>query len=492
MSILQDVFDLAKDMTAVGDDITDDVLSKKRFTSVSRQAKEGTLQFPVIISKSIPLEDAQMISKALEKEFASMLQTTLTMNPFLNLATDKNAAGYLRRFHQNSDIRTNVFNDVFNTIGSVGESDITEPSIDTSEKEFDEQEILDKIDGAMEGFTGILEGSTPEMHRSLLFNSESTFGAISESTVSELYRPLHPIRNRADKIIMEATSNSNSTVTIDKVKDLRHTTDNRYQNHDNKFGDVTTGDVTNVYNVKGGPNTKIPGMEEKIDYQLPRSVLVDNDVKKANELISTSMHVRTILTNRTNQTLGHMDFMIGVKAMMHPVSSDDIIENVSDGIMKRGKFFKFVRWTTGEIEFVRDFLFNVKDIKQDVSRSRRSNDSRWWSLLKRRRKISNLRKHTFLPGNILPNTTLVVSTEEVDYLKNNNKINLEDISIIDKLMDYYFLLGIVIVDSSTGVAKFLFDGDRSYNTVTFSGLERGDLSGRGADIKDVIKLVQRI
>lgn len=459
MSILQDIFDLAKDMTRIGDDFATDVLDKKRFTSVSRRAKEGTLQFPVIISKSISLEDAQMITKAMEKEFASMLQTSLTMSPFLNLSKQKDAAGYLRQFHQNSDVRTNAFNDALNTLQSVGENTTHDDndlnSVDLSDEEGN---IPEK---ALEGFTGTMEGSTPEMNRDLFFNSQSMMDSLHESTVSELYRPIHPLQTRASKIIMEAAGPGKK----------------------GKGGNTTVNNYFGKDGSQGQPTLK---------YELPRGVLTDNDVKKANELISTSMHVRTILTNKANEAQGHMDFMIGVKAMMHPVASDDIVENVTNGILKRGRFFKFVRWTTGEIQFVRDFLFNVSEIRDDVARTTKGNDSRWWSLLKRRRKIANLRKFTFLPGDILPNTSLVLSTEEVDYLKNNKGIDLEDITIVDKLMDQYFLIGLVIVDSSTGVAKFLFDGDRQYRTVTFSGLERGDMNGKGSDIKDVIKLVQRI
>ncbi|MNH46029.1 hypothetical protein D3C79_1086550 [compost metagenome] len=50
----------------------------------------------------------------------------------------------------------------------------------------------------------------------------------------------------------------------------------------------------------------------------------------------------------------------------------------------------------------------------------------------------------------------------------------------------------MIVDAGAQVAHFLFDGNEDYQTVTFSGLERGDLSGGGVDFKDVLKLVQRV
>jgi hypothetical protein len=173
---------------------------------------------------------------------------------------------------------------------------------------------------------------------------------------------------------------------------------------------------------------------------------------------------------------------------MHPVTSEEMVTNVVGACKNNSKIFNFIRWTTGEISFFKDFLLNMQEIKDDVF-NRSSGSSAWWITLKRRRALAKIKNLTFTPGHLLPNATLVMSIDETEFIKSEYGFDLMDTSFADKVMKQYFLLSLVIVDNSSMIAHFLFDGQTSYQTYTFGALEKEN-TGK-TDIKEVMKIINR-
>ena len=56
-----------------------------------------------------------------------------------------------------------------------------------------------------------------------------------------------------------------------------------------------------------------------------------------------------------------------------------------------------------------------------------------------------------------------------------------------RLMERYYLLGFAVVDESQELAYFIFDGERSYQTLSFKGLERENNNKN--DFKDIYKMI---
>ena len=70
-------------------------------------------------------------------------------------------------------------------------------------------------------------------------------------------------------------------------------------------------------------------------------------------------------------------------------------------------------------------------------------------------------------------TTLVVSQEEVEYMRKYNHVDLESVSTVLNLFTALNLMCIVIVDESLEVAKFIYDEqDPMWETISFNHLER--------------------
>jgi hypothetical protein len=524
MGIIRDILDTVKDVSSMSTDTMSSTLRRRKYSSISRQSLEGTLQFPVLVSKSLDIDTLQMMTKALERQYASFVQVSLTMNPVLNLQNDRDAIGYLRKFHQNSNVKTSL-GDVVGAGMSLLKENYEGYTDDL------QQSFL---------FAAVYEGSTSTLVAANKEQLQTILEGVREDVLNDKFVPRNPLyRFKNDNLAQY----HNSIVTEgksgkDRHKDKRGGRGGRdtegWAPEDSTTPEVIVNDFkwsddVHKYGMGGGPKggstptetpktspekdkpkgeptekarvTSKPASEpkrqesqdkpEKHDYTLPNNILKDNDAKKANELVPTTMHVRTILVNKEGANQGTMDFIIGIKTTMHPVSSDEMVSNLLTAVKSKSGFFNSIRWTSGEISFFKDFLFNVGEIKEDVS-NRSAGASHWWIALKRRRALAKTKKAMMLPNHILPNASIVLSMEEVEFIKSQYGYDLMNPMFVSKIMDTYFLLGFAVVDNSTQIAHFLFDGHEGFQSVSFTGLER-DAKGSGStDLKDVLKLVQRI
>lgn len=214
------------------------------------------------------------------------------------------------------------------------------------------------------------------------------------------------------------------------------------------------------------------------------SVLTDNDVKKANEVIPTTMEieVRTASGNNTK-------ILMGVKTINHPIDSEEMIFNVANCIREKRFFFRAIQWTSGEIRFFKDFVLSADRIKANVQQARNKNTN-WWRSL-RNKTVLGLIKQIGGRPNVIPNTTLVLSMDEIEYITNSYGINLlTDVNSVSKLLSHFCLLGFVILDSSSELAYMFFDGEANYQTFSYNALERENRNN-GNDMKALVSLLGR-
>jgi hypothetical protein len=199
------------------------------------------------------------------------------------------------------------------------------------------------------------------------------------------------------------------------------------------------------------------------------------------------MQVRILKESNSGENSTFIDFIVGIKATIHPVDSQDMITHLVSLFQERGKLFNFIKWTTGEISFFKDLLFNIDAIKGEISDTRVGKASQWWSVLKN---IKAKRKlHSFTRRNpVLPNAILIMSMEEIEYIKANYGYDLLEDKSGQKIIDGFNILQVVIVDSSSEVAYFFADGSERWDLVTFKCLER-ESGNAESQFKNILKAV---
>lgn len=505
MGILKEFNDIIKDVRS--SDIKE-YFGKKRYSSIARQSTEGTAMCTELITRGLDIETSQMITKALERKYASFLQIVISMNPYLDLSKTEDVSAYLKQFHTN-----------INTKFRPGE-------IFTDKILLENVNVLSSSDLAV--MFAITEGSNANIINDNIEQQYSVLEDLCPVTVNHMYKPEEVRTNFKNKnlnayYVSEAkggSSNFDKATMLSKKEKIdvahkqrdfhyksrqddfnnalkledvarnneRDTRDFNYRQSQDNLKQANTNRDYNLKKEQHGSNVakNIRDLEYRQYDMMSKSgvKLTDNEVKKANELVPTTMSVT--LSVRDGSSFGGMiNFVLGVKVHMHPIDSQEMVRNIVNGCRRNNKFFDFVRWTSGEISFFKDLVLNLNEIKDDIGS--RNGNSQWWSTLKRMKSLSAFKKATFSKNKIMPNASIVITMEEAEYIKSTYGFDLLDNKFVDKLMKEYFLFSFVVVDTSMEVAHFKFEGQEDFETVSFNGLERENNSKN--DFKEMYKLI---
>lgn len=439
-------------------------------TSLSSLSLQGTANFPVLVSDTIDIDDATMISKALERKFASFFLTVLTMNPYMKVSNGEipSAQDYIKQFHQNmgngmSLLPVNSGNLTGDALTFVSEqSDATGIDYDCW------------INESLQLVSAIYEGVNCR--------------ELNKQNISFNYS--------IEEVTEQAVLNNKGSVNVNSLMETRQAP------RDHRHNRTRAGErpINIEVNPTIGVNASRPSNSNsyaigRTGNRDPKAInyLADNDFKKANELVPTLLHVRVYpyMDGSSKEALDPLDFVIGIKATLHPVRSVDMITNIARGLKNDSLFFNFIRWTTGETKFFKDFLFALDQQKLDASNSGNSANG-WWSALKRRKASSQLKKLGKGGKGCLPNATLVCSVDDLDMLKAEYGFDLtgSNTTLVHQLMKQYFLLSFVRVNPALQRVDFLFDGNSQFDTTSYSTLSKEG----GADdkkFKDMMKMLGR-
>lgn len=537
-SIIRDLIDM-KDSISNGDEMK--INSRG---SIAKEANAGILQFSVLTSTALSLPETTMIAKALEREFVSFVAIVTSLD---SVTDAKSIESYLQRIHQN------VGSGVSNVLGEstriyslpevnnkliqrfreaeesvMGLLDIVE-GIDCDVTMCSTENPCDLSSDESRELDCIVANKMTDPGCAKAFKYPSSTGVnsvIIQEKEPKGYVQIIPIRNESGKIIFVESylankKGENVCVNEAVINQLKRRSINLLEEYVPDFNmDVLNNKTSRDHNLAIGGSKYISemyskksigqmlsekgnGMADEFNSDLSplpianraekddtiiKDILRDNDVKKANELIPTTMHLKTYFKTEDG-AMQAVDYMIGVKAVVHPVKSESVIENLVRGT-KRGKFFANVmKLTTGEITFFKDFVFAMNRTKDDIKTKYK--DNKWWNSLTRRKTYSGWKKALNLKSQIVPNTTIVITMDEAEKIKLEYGIDLLTTRYVNDIMTQYFLLGFVIVDSSIEVAHFMFDGQQTFQQYSFAALERENTNS-AREVKNIMQVLGKM
>ena len=108
-TVIRDIVDIISDVKK-SDEVEWLRNRKRSFSSIAKASANLTLVFPVLVSKNMNIENASMISKAIERKAVTMLQMLFSA---INITDSKNGIDYLKNFHTNLKIDDNITVDDF-------------------------------------------------------------------------------------------------------------------------------------------------------------------------------------------------------------------------------------------------------------------------------------------------------------------------------------------------------------------------------------------
>lgn len=223
-----------------------------------------------------------------------------------------------------------------------------------------------------------------------------------------------------------------------------------------------------------------------------RNAYISTDYKKANEMVPTLITVNFYApAGDSNTPVAVGNVVIGVKARLIPVASNDIVNHIMAKVDDKNILLQFIRATTRETNFVKDFLLAIDRAKIDaLAHSRKGSANPMWKVLERRAIGSRLKRLIGSNNNYMAITSLIISQEDVDYIKKEYNVNVEAPSTVYPLFSNYNLLCFGISDESLEVAKFMFDtGEGNWENYSFTSLERED---KDNTYKKVVNLMTKV
>ena len=389
-------------------------------SSIAKATSKLTLTFPVICSRGIAIENSAMVTKALERNFVTMIQQLLAAN---NISNFEGLQDYIDTFHNNIDSTIMNFDDILNMMENAFEY------------------VTPKDIAAIKESMRYIDASLP---------SAVNETALTDFTVRE--GAVEP--NKKDK--------NNSGIT--NIAKDNSTVNNNITN-------------TNI-NIDNDKSKNAKSSAEFFNKQV-----LDSDYKKANELMPTMLAVNFKVKTDNAGLQDYGNAVIGVKAKLYPISSNDIVSHVIDKVTGNANWLvNILKVITREISvssFVKDFVLAIDKAKMDAathSSRHSSGANKMWGVLERRAvrsKTNRMMRNSNSAAAAI--TTLCISQEAVEYIKKNSSptVDLESLSVVKGLFESYNLICICIVDEALEVAKFVFDtNDPTWEVIPFTHLER--------------------
>lgn len=205
----------------------------------------------------------------------------------------------------------------------------------------------------------------------------------------------------------------------------------------------------------------------------------DTDIKKVNNMMPSVLVVK--LHNKNSQITTNV--AVGVKAKIQYVPQDEVIYRISSKNKDKNMLFNFIRSTTREISFLKDFLFALDKAKLDAIKIQKSSNSVWKIL--ERRAVRNRVRMFNSDGGYGGIVSLVISADTLATLNKEYDFKAS-ISEVENLISQYNLLSFFVADDVNERATYLFDdASRQFTTVSYTALEKTD----SKDYKKIINLL---
>ena len=202
-----------------------------------------------------------------------------------------------------------------------------------------------------------------------------------------------------------------------------------------------------------------------------REVFTDMDMKKANEAIPLFVKASIgFIVDETEEVVSR-DIMVGIKANIHRAPSAELVNDLYNCIINKRKFLRFVKFITGEERSLADLLFGIRELKSDALDGK-SGAGEWRSAFKRRRRWAKM-SIPYLMKEYTPNGTVVMTMNEVQYIRDQYGIDVMRPEHVKMIMDADFLLSFIIIDQAEEMVYITYDGHGyGFQTYTYAMLER--------------------
>lgn len=472
-TVVKDIIDIYDTIKSDAEAVFKGRSKSASMRSVASASSGLTMVFPCLGSRSISISALSMVNKAQERKITTMLQMLFSA---IQVTDSGDAFEYLSQFHNNLSTKFFTVDDAMELMGKITES------------------------GTISSYERIKESARHHELSNMVLNDwlrncDYTFGnPYSEHSINDYKVHTTPYNRR---VTLEADNDSYGLTPgqrLERFKDMeverrekfsmareknkreieKHDMDREY--HTDRMmssrikRDLDTGSTAK--NREEARVAKLRGLE--VMQKFNQNQLLDADVRKANELMPTMMSISFKTKDGDGRIVPVDNVVCGVKCKLYALDSNDVMDHIMNKTYDKNFILGLVKASTREISFWKDFVLALDRAKVDaLSYSRKSANAKLWKVLERRSLKSRIRRMSGTSNDASAISTLIISQNEVEYLRKEYNIDVEKLDIARNLLESYNLMSLVIVDEDLEVCKFLYDsGDDLWESVSFNHLER--------------------
>ena len=464
--------------------------------SIAKATRGLVMEFPVLVSKANHIESAGIVAKAYEAKFVTMLQLAFTA---CNITNAKDGFEYIRNFHTNLNDKALSVDEFIDILDGFAES--ANLNADSYAKY---KAVTDDMRNLCFYFDEDIKESSLDSYK--VFKDYSGYRVIKEEESPEG----DIVKSELEKLKLNAAQNKQESddkykerdyflkkaqMQHQRTKDTLDRRDKEKQREiDKQKFDYQKGVDDKELKLKMDKDARDAAKQQmdmmKTSQDIIQNYLVSSEIKKANELVPTMMIINFVVDKDGDHI--RQQQIIGVKAKLYEVEPTDVINKIITKHVDNNVLLKFIKASTREISFVKDFLLAIDDAKLTaLSKSRRGSTNKLFKVLERRALGGKIRKSLRAKDYAKAISSLVISQEEAEALLKNN-IDVNNPSVIRPIMEQLNLISFAIIDESSESVRFIFDsGDDVYETIPFSKLEKEQRDGMSRKVINLISKMNR-
>ena len=493
--------------------------------SIASRAAKNIFEFPVFVSKSVPLNYATATCSLLEQMYASFLQMTISLAPIVDMEAinSGNPFSGLKTASINSFLECGdwefsqeaCYNRIQSEQGTF-EFSLVQYNDDTA------QAILESVENMnIDHYTHFFsEAKTDDKGKGKDKNkgNEPPTGSKSDS----------PNANKLDELgyRYEDIKDANGNVVAQKRTTRRDRQEKRDQAsfEDNVGYDPETGTTRNdrkeqrdelasQMNFQKTKNdftrTRLESIKQS-EMQAP-VMLRDQDVTKINTMKPLLMNAQMgfVEKNNSGEAIGiqKMNYVVGVKTFVRLIDPK-LMPEVVKFPDKNNMLLKKAKYRAGELKYWRDFKFDIKGKKQAAYDIGMTPEKKWYHRLYQ---MAHLRDDALAPmvaagglkgltkrwntakTGMIPNCSIVITQEDVNYIKSETGKDLMKPGTAASLCREMFLISFVVIDIDQEAVKILIpDMHKDFEVQSLDAINKqlSVLNTSGVKTNEIFKHLQ--
>ena len=498
--------------------------------SIASRAAKNIFEFPVFVSKSVPLNYATATCSLLEQMYASFLQMTISLAPIVDMEAinSGNPFSGLKTASINSFLECGdwefsqeaCYNRIQSEHGTF-EFSLVQYNDDTAHAILESVENMN-IDHYTHFFAEAKtdDGKGKGKDKNKNKGGKPTDGSKSSNGLKDA-KALDDLGYRTEDI-----RDANGNVVAQKRTTRQDRQERRDQGsfEDNIGYDPETGttrkdreeqrdELASQMNFQKTKNdfarTRVEALKQA-EMQAP-VMLRDQDVTKINTMKPLLMNAQMgfVEKNNSGEAIGiqKMNYVVGVKTFVRLIDPKMMPEVVKFPD-KNNMLLKRAKYRAGELKYWRDFKFDIKGKKQAAYDIGMTPEKKWYHRLYQ---MAHLRDDALAPmvaagglkgltkrwntakTGMIPNCSIVITQEDVNYIKSETGKDLMKPGTAASLCREMFLISFVVIDIDQEAVKILIpDMHKDFEVQSLDAINKqlSVLNTSGVKTNEIFKHLQ--